>query len=58
MRYWSIGFIAIAVFALLISVDSDWRVMEVARTAFGAVLALFVLWLLWHRFNDRDGQQD
>ena len=57
MRLWAPGFVAIALFALLIAYAGDLDAMPVARSAFGVVLTLFVLWLLWSRY-DHDRRED
>jgi hypothetical protein len=56
MRLWPLGFVAIALFALL-AAYGEREAMPVARSAFGVVLTLFVLWLLWSR-TDRDRRED
>jgi predicted permease len=59
---WSFGFVAIALFSLVVAADgSGARGTELARAALGITLVFFVLWLLWGRYGrdrDRDRRSD
>lgn len=59
MRYWSLGFFAIAVLAAVVGFNDRIEPLTVARTLFGITLLLFCVMLLikvWDR--DQDGHSD
>jgi uncharacterized membrane protein YtjA (UPF0391 family) len=53
MRYWSLGFLAIALLAAIVALRDDTEALTVARVVFGVALLLFAVVLLVRRL-DRD----
>ena len=53
MRYWSLGFLAIALVAAVIALRDDTEALTVARAVFGIALLLFAVVLIARRL-DRD----
>lgn len=57
MRFWSLGFFAIAVIAVVVSFSGDGDAVTLARVLFGVALVLFAVLVIARR-NDRDGHHD
>lgn len=53
MRYWSLGFLAIALLATVVALRDDTEALTLARVVFGIALLLFAVVLIVRRL-DRD----